>query len=239
VNNDSGASDDAPALAELEASLGHSFANSELLVRALTHRSYANEQQNGSCQDNETLEFLGDAVLDLLIGHQLMLRFPDLGEGDLSMTRAHMVSEQGLAVVARRLDLGSWLRLGKGEQRSGGREKSSLLADALEALVAAVYLDAGFEKARDVVLLHFEAHIPAEPGQHTDYKTRLQELVQREHKTTPHYEVVGETGPDHRKRFEVAVMVAGQEQSRATGLSKKAAEQAAAALAIETLATQP
>ncbi len=233
MNNDSG--DDQPALAQLETALGHSFANTDLLERALTHRSYANEQRDGLCEDNETLEFLGDAVLDLLIGHQLMLRFPELGEGDLSMTRAHMVSEKGLAPVARELGLGAWLRLGKGEQHSGGREKSSLLADALEALVAAVYLDAGFEKAKEVVLRHFEVHIPSQPGQRTDYKTRLQELVQREHKTTPHYEVVGESGPDHQKLFEVAVVVAGKEQSRATGLSKKAAEQAAAALAIEAL----
>ena len=232
-------SEDAPHArsdrSELETALGHQFASPELLERALTHRSYANERRDEACQDNETLEFLGDAVLDLVIGHHLMQSFPTLGEGELSMTRAQMVSEQGLTRVARPLGLGQWLRLGNGEERTGGREKSSLLADALEALVAAVYLDAGFDRAREVVLAHFSAHTPAIPGQRTDFKTRLQELVQREFKTTPDYQLVGESGPDHEKSFEVAVLVDGVETSRAHGHSKKAAEQAAAALAIDAL----
>jgi len=220
---------------ELEDALGHHFANPELLQTALTHRSFANEHTATGSKDNETLEFLGDAVLDLVIGQHLMECFPTLGEGDLSMTRAQMVSEQGLCLVARPLGLGAWLRLGRGEGQTGGREKSSLLADALEAVFAAVYLDAGFEVAKAVALKHFGPHTPATPGQRTDYKTKLQEYVQRVYKTTPVYELVGAVGPDHEKVFEIAVIVDGAERARATGLSKKAAEQAAAALALEEL----
>ncbi len=221
----------------LEAALGHRFSNPKLLQTALTHRSYANEHSAEGCKTNETLEFLGDAVLDLVIGEHLMERFPKLGEGDLSMTRAQMVSEQGLCQVARPLDLGSWLRLGRGEERTGGREKSSLLADALEAVIAAVYQDAGFEAAKALILSHFAPLTPATPGQRTDYKTKLQELVQRVHKSAPVYELVGEDGPDHEKVFEVAVIVDGSERARASGRSKKAAEQAAAALAMEELSS--
>jgi len=219
----------------LQVALGFHFSNTELLVQALTHRSFANERQSDGCRDNETLEFLGDAVLDLVIGHHLMTGFPGLGEGDLSTTRAQMVSEQGLYRVARDLDLGQWLRLGKGEERSGGRDKSSILADALEALLAAVYLDGGFDAARDVVLKHFSAHTPKTPGQHADYKTRLQELAQRLYKTAPVYEILSEEGPDHQKTFLVSVAIAGNESARARGHSKKAAEQAAAALALDSL----
>ncbi len=220
---------------ELEEVLGYKFARHDLLIQALTHRSYANERKHSDRRDNETLEFLGDAVLDLVIGHHLMEQFPNLGEGDLSMTRAQMVSEQGLNLVAKPLGLGKWLLLGKGEERSGGREKPSILADALEALMAAIYLDGGFDAVRKVALAHFRPLTPKTPGQRADYKTKLQELVQRQHKTTPLYELVGEEGPDHQKIFEISVWIEGVEIARATGHSKKAAEQGAAALAIESL----
>tara|TARA_R110002073_G_scaffold24260_7_gene82017 strand:- start:25132 stop:25854 length:723 start_codon:yes stop_codon:yes gene_type:complete len=220
---------------ELEQALGHRFANAKLLETALTHRSFANEHAAENCKDNETLEFLGDAVLDLVIGQHLMERFPALGEGDLSMTRAQMVSEHGLCEVARPLKLGAWLRLGRGEERSGGRDKASLLSDSLEAVIAAVYLDGGFDAAKTVVLAHFAPHTPATPGQRMDFKTKLQEHVQRVHKSTPVYERIAEEGPDHEKVFEVAVIVDGKELARGTGHSKKAAEQAAAALAMELL----
>ncbi|MCP4446811.1 MAG: ribonuclease III [Myxococcales bacterium] len=220
-------------MAGLEEALGYGFSNPALLIQALTHRSYANERASGECKDNETLEFLGDAALDLFIGHHLIKCFPDLGEGALSMTRAQMVSEEGLNLVAEPMGLGAWLRLGKGEERSGGRQKSSILADALEAVIAAVYLDGGFDAAQSVVINHFAKCTPATPGQRTDFKTKLQERVQRKHKTTPQYELVGEEGPDHEKIFEIAVLVQGAELARATGHSKKAAEQAAAALALE------
>ena len=147
-----------------------------------------------------------------------------------------MVSEAGLCKVAQELDLGPCLRLGKGEERSGGRSKPSLLADALEALIGAVYLDGGLEAARDFVLRCFDAHTPANPGMGTDHKTRLQELVQSQRKTTPEYWVVDESGPDHSKTFEVAVLVDGVELSRARGRSKKVAEQSAAELAVIAIA---
>jgi ribonuclease-3 len=224
-----------PDIAELEALLGYSFEKRELLERALTHRSYANEHSSEGVQDNERLEFLGDAVLDLLVGHHLMLTFPILSEGELSMTRAQMVSEAGLTKVAIELGLGDWLRLGKGEEQSGGRQKPSILSDALEALVAALYLDGSIEAARAFVQAHFVAHTPKQPGVGGDHKTRLQELVQRRWKSAPVYELIGESGPDHDKTFEVIVRVDGAEKSRAKGRSKKSAEQTAAALALDLL----
>lgn len=220
-------------IAELEALLDYSFANRELLQRAMTHRSYANEHSSEGLVDNERLEFLGDAVLDLLVGHHLMLTFPKLSEGELSMTRAQMVSEAGLTKVAREIELGDWLLLGKGEEQSGGRSKASILSDALEALVAALYLDGALEAARKFVQTHLVSHTPARPGIGSDHKTRLQELVQRRWKTAPVYELVGESGPDHDKVFEVALLVDGDEKSRAKGRSKKLAEQSAASLALQ------
>lgn len=222
-------------IAELEALLGHSFSKRALLEQAVTHRSFANEHASEGIEDNERLEFLGDAVLDLLIGHYLMEAFPGLSEGELSMTRAQMVSEAGLTKVARELDLGSWLRLGKGEEQSGGRAKPSILSDAFEAVVASLYLDGELAAARTFVHLRFESHTPATPGIGGDHKTRLQELVQSRWKTAPVYELVGESGPDHAKVFEVALLVDGKELSRASGRSKKVAEQSAAALALELL----
>ena len=222
-------------IAELEGLLGHSFSKRALLEQAVTHRSFANEHASEGIEDNERLEFLGDAVLDLLIGHYLMEVFPHLSEGELSMTRAQMVSEAGLTKVARDLDLGSWLRLGKGEEQSGGRGKPSILSDALEAVVASLYLDGEIEAARSFVRLRFKSHTPATPGLGGDHKTRLQELVQGRWKTAPVYELVGESGPDHAKVFEVALLVDGKELSRASGRSKKVAEQSAAALALDSL----
>lgn len=223
-------------IGELEALIGYSFTEPQNLVTAMTHRSYANERRPQVIEDNEKFEFLGDAVLDLVIGYLLMQRFPELGEGALSMTRAQMVSEAGLSKVARKLELGAWLRLGKGETQSGGRQKASLLADALEAICAALYIDGGLTVAEDFIKEHFEGEIPSLPGEATsDHKTRLQELVQGTLKTVPVYKVVGESGPDHAKTFEVAVLVADVERARATGRSKKLAEQSAAALAVEVL----
>lgn len=222
-------------MAPLEALLGHSFTNPELLTTSLTHCSYANEDKSKNSLDNEKLEFLGDAVLDLIIGHYLMDRFPTLQEGELSMTRAQMVSEAGLTEVARELKLGKWLRLGKGEEQSGGRTKPSILSDALEAVIAAVYLDGGFDAAQRMVLDKFSSHTPATPGLGRDHKTRLQEKVQAQFKCTPLYELASETGPPHDRVFEVVVRVQGEEKARASARSKKAAEQRAAELALEAL----
>lgn len=222
-------------IAELEALLEYSFSKRELLEQALTHRSFANEHAAEGVKDNERLEFLGDAVLDLVIGHYLMDQFPSHSEGELSMTRAQMVSEVGLTKVARELAIGSWLRLGKGEEQSGGRDKSSILSDAVEAVIAAIYLDAGLEVARGFVHRSFASHTPTMPGVGGDHKTRLQELVQSRWRIAPVYKLVGESGPDHEKRFEVAVVVDEKEIARASGRSKKIAEQNAAALALESL----
>jgi ribonuclease III len=217
----------------LEQRLGHHFQNRTLLETALTHKSFLNENPGLGRSHNERLEFLGDAVLDLAIGHLLMERFPHLREGELSMTRAQIVNEQGLADVAVSLGIGEWLFLGRGEENTGGRQKPSILADACEALVAAVYLDGGFQRAFEVVSALFVPRFAAidEPG-FTDYKTRLQERVQAKRKEMPRYVVTNEYGPDHDKTFEVAVSISGREYSRAGGKSKKEAEQRAAAVAL-------
>ncbi|MEJ7599179.1 MAG: ribonuclease III [Kofleriaceae bacterium] len=180
--------------------------------------------------DNQRLEFLGDAVLSLTVSQRLMVRFPDAHEGDLSVTRAQVVSEDGLSDVARKLGFGDFLLLGKGEDKSGGRTKPKILADAFEAIVAAVYLDGGFQAAWDLVeRLLIERINAVEIKNFYDFKTRLQETAQARLKATPTYRVVQELGPDHDKRFVVAVSIGTEEWARAVGKSKKEAEQMAAA----------
>jgi ribonuclease-3 len=231
---------DARDHASLEERLGHRFAEPELLGRALTHRSWANESRGGRADDNEKLEFLGDAVLALVVGHLLFSAWPALEEGELSIARAQVVSEAGLARIARELGLGAYLRLGRGEDKSGGRDKPSLLADALEAVVAAIYLDGGFEAARAAVArLLGDRLAEAGPTGQADAKTRLQERAQATVRAAPEYRLVGEVGPDHDKVFEVAVVLLGKELARATGKSKKAAEQRAAAAAAAALDAAP
>ncbi len=214
----------------LERLLGYRFIRQELLEQALTHRSHANDNRSGV--DNEKLEFLGDAVLDLIVGHLLMDEYPSMSEGELSVTRAQVVSEAGLSELAADLGLGEFLRLGRGEERTGGRQKPSLLADAFEAVVAAVYLDGGFDAARALVRRLLARSLAAidSTGFH-DFKTRLQESAQAKLKATPEYRVVGEAGPDHDKTFEIAVFIKDREWARSTGKSKKEAEQRAAAMA--------
>jgi ribonuclease-3 len=222
--------------AELEARLGHSFRNAALRETAMTHTSWVNEAGQPERSDNERLEFLGDAVLDLVVSDLLMRRFPDRREGDLSRARAALVSETGLAHVALALDLGRFILLGKGEERTGGRGRPSILANALEALMGAIYIDAGFDAAAAVASRLFESRIE-EVDQHArlDYKSRLQERAQALWQTAPVYEVVAEEGPDHDKRFEVALSLAGRPYGRAVGRSKKEAEQGAAAAALEAI----
>jgi ribonuclease III len=217
--------------AELETVLGYQFHDRSLLERALRHASWCNEQHQGDRgEDNERLEFLGDAVLDLVVGDRLMRRYPQLREGELSVTRAQVVSEAGLSDVAGQLGIGQWLMLGKGEEKSGGRTKPSILADAFEALIAAVYLDSGFEAASAMVNRLLAQRIETvEFKGFYDFKTRLQETSQARMKATPTYEVVQELGPDHDKRFVVAVKIGADEWARAVGKSKKEAEQMAAA----------
>ena len=222
--------------AELEARLGHSFRNAALCETALTHTSWVNEAGQPERSDNERLEFLGDAVLDLVVSDLLMRRFPDRREGDLSRARAALVSEPGLAQVAVALELGRFILLGKGEERTGGRGRPSILANALEALLGAIYVDAGFDAAAAVASRLFESRIE-EVDQHArlDYKSRLQERAQALWQTAPVYEVVAEEGPDHDKRFEVALSLGGRAFGRATGRSKKEAEQGAAAAALAAI----
>ena len=231
----------------LEERIGHRFRDRELLERSLTHSSHAHEREPSPSAraDNEQLEFLGDAVLGFVVSRLLCERFPHFHEGQLSKLRAHLVSARHLAGVARQLELGRFLRLGRGEERSGGRSKSALLVNALEALLAAVYLDAGLETARHIIqqkifepeleLLHQEAGgvLPT-----TDPKSALQELLQARALSPPRYSVVMEHGPDHRKVFTVELRVssaAGEQVHRAQGSTKKEAEQQAARQALEKL----
>ncbi|MBI4508712.1 MAG: ribonuclease III [Deltaproteobacteria bacterium] len=224
----------------LERKLGFSFREPSLLEVALTHKSFLNETPGLKRGDNERLEFLGDAVLGLVIGHLLMERFPTLREGELSVMRARIVNEQGLAEVALDLDLGAWLFLGKGEDQTGGRKKPSLLADATEAVVGAVYLDGGFSAVFDVLRHLFASRLGAvEASGFTDFKTRLQERAQGLLRETPRYALVGQKGPDHDKTFEVAVLLGGKELARGDGRSKKEAEQRAAEKALGVLPGDP
>jgi ribonuclease-3 len=214
--------------------LRYTFKNPLLLEEALRHSSFVNEQADPGVRDNERLEFLGDAVLNLVIGHLLMRAYPQMHEGELSRLRANLVNETQLAEIARSLDLGPNLLLGKGEIQSNGQEKNSLLANALEAVIAAIYLDDGFEAAEKTIQCHFNELVQAAPdltaGQ--DYKSRLQEAVQSTIKEIPQYRVVEESGPDHEKTFTV-VMNVGTIQTHGVGRSKKAAEQEAARKGIE------
>ncbi len=225
-------SDQRPTLEALEERLGYQFRDRDLLETALTHRSYANEHAADGATDNEKLEYLGDAVLDLVVGHRLMDKYPQAREGELSVTRAQVVSEAGLAEVAEDIEIGRWLYLGKGEERTGGRYKPSLLSDAVEAVVASVYLDGGFHEAWELIGRLFDKRIASvELTGYYDHKTRLQERSQALLKETPVYKVVSERGPDHAKIFEIAVFLRGREWARAEASSKKHAEQLAAASA--------
>jgi len=221
---------------EIEQKLHYAFNDKDLLQEALRHSSYVNELGETQLRDNERLEFLGDAVLNLSVGHILMHRYPDLKEGDLSRSRANLVNESRLAKMARSFDLGSYLQLGKGEIQTQGREKDSILADTFEALMAAVYLDGGFETAYQIIETNFKPlieHLQTSAKNH-DYKSQLQEMVQVDHGSMPDYGIVREEGPDHDKTFWVAVKVLDIE-TEGSGKSKKAAEQDAARQALEIL----
>ncbi|MBX5481514.1 MAG: ribonuclease III [Myxococcaceae bacterium] len=230
-----------PRVHALEERIGFSFGDSRLPLWALTHKSYANEHREQNTADNERLEFLGDAVVDLAISHRLMERFPVAQEGELSKLRALIVNEDGLARVARGLRLGELLLLGRGEEMTGGREKNSVLADAFEAVLGAVYLCAGLNAVMQIVDTLFKDALDgvAEGRIGQDWKTRLQEESQLKLKLAPRYRVVGETGPDHEKVFEIEVTVGESISARASGRSKKEAEQAAAKIALEKLNALP
>ncbi len=220
-----------------EKRLGYKFKHREMLKRALTHKSFANEQRLPATEHNERSEFLGDAVLELAISHLLMERFPDFPEGELSKLRAAIVNETQLAELARELDLGEELYLGKGEDQTGGRDKASLLSDALEAVLGAIYLDRGFTKAFGVVRHLYEEVLDRAGGVGfvRDFKTRLQEVSQARFRAVPRYRLLRTTGPDHAKTFEVHLYINEECYGVGEGASKKAAEQAAASQALQRL----
>jgi len=230
---------------DLEQALGHRFANRALLEQALTHSSFARESP-ASAADNEQMEFLGDAVLQLVASQELYQRFPAYHEGELSKLRAHLVSARHLVHCAQQLRVGEYLRLGRGEEKSGGRRKSALLADAVEALLAALYLDGGLDAARAFVLAHILEpeleRLSTEPGVvlAADHKSRLQELLRAAGRPEPLYETVGEEGPAHSKRFTMRVTLLDSSNraelsATGSGASKKAASQQAAQKALEQL----
>ena len=220
---------------ELEALLGHHFQNREMLDRALTHRSH---RQNTKGIDNERLEFLGDRVLGLVASEELCRMFPEWDSGQLSKGLARIVSASSIYIAARRLNLGSYLRLGAGEEKTGGREKKRLLADAYEAIVGAIYLDAGLAPASAFLHRTLFATVLAERIEgleSPDHKSALQERLQRSGRGPVEYRVQSESGPQHQKTFEVEVWLGGRKWSSSTGLTKKEAEQSAARLALESM----
>lgn len=217
-------------LSQLEKKLAYRFKDLLLLKRALSHKSYVNERRESQDEHNERLEFLGDAVLELGISGLLMHHFPDSREGEMSKVRASLVNETALSEVARAFSLGRFLFLGRGEEQCDGREKNSLLADAFEAMLGAVYLDGGFNPAFKIVKRLFEPLIilATKEDINRDYKTKLQEEVQNAFRTSPQYQLVNETGPDHDKTFEIHLLISGQKVGVGFGKSKKQAEQEAA-----------
>ena len=220
---------------DLEAALGYKFQNITLLQNALTHSSYANERWHNSLLSNERLEFLGDSILGMVVAEYLYKQFPDRPEGDLTRMRADMVCETSLAAIAARLNLGEHLLLGHGEERFGGRNRASILADAVESVIAASFLDGGMEAARGIIGRFVLCNVPVSKLQNTDYKTALQELVQQKKNQTLGYRLIGEAGPDHDKVFTAQVLLNDQVVGEGTGSSKKRAEQDAARVAMEKL----
>ena len=218
----------------LEENLGYHFKNLGLLEHALTHSSYANEHRSAGVTSNERLEFLGDSVLGMVVAEYLFSTHPNMPEGELTRTRAALVCEDSLYEVARTLGLGNYLRLGKGEAAGGGRERPSILADATEAMLAAVYLDGGMEAVRPIIQT-FILDKEREKAVDRDYKTALQELVQRNPGQSVSYRLVDEIGPDHARIFVMEASVGGKPVGRGQGRTKKEAEQLSAKAALKTL----
>ena len=220
---------------DLELAIGYHFNNITLVQNALTHSSYANERWHDSLRSNERLEFLGDSILGMVVAEHLYKNFPNRPEGELTRMRADMVCETSLAAVAEKISLGGHLLLGHGEERFGGRTRASILADAVESLIAATFLDGGMEAARRFVERFVLTDVPVKKLHNVDYKTGLQELVQQKKDQTITYTLTGESGPDHDKQFQVEVSLNGTVIGMGVGTSKKRAEQDAARVAIATL----
>jgi ribonuclease-3 len=223
-------------LFKLQQELRYEFKDIDILSQALRHSSFVNENPELNIQDNERLEFLGDAVLNLVVGHILMKRYSELNEGDLSKIRAGLVNESQLASIAQRMNLGAYIQLGKGEIQTKGWEKKSILANTFEAVIAAIYLDGGFNAIFKIIDERFSPFfdtVVTSPA-NQDYKSQVQELVQMKRQEMPVYTVVRENGPDHNKTFRVRLEV-GEMQAEGAGKSKKAAEQNAAKKGLELL----
>lgn len=220
---------------DLENAIGYRFQNITLLQNALAHSSYANERWHDSLKSNERLEFLGDSILGMVVAEYLYRHFPDRLEGDLTRMRADMVCERSLALIAERIGLGEHLLLGNGEESGGGRNRDSILADAVESVIAACFLDGGMEPARNFINTFVLTDVPVRKLRNTDYKTALQELVQQKKNQVLSYALVEESGPDHDKHFAVQVSLNGAVVGTGQGRSKKKAEQDAARTAIEQL----
>ena len=223
-------------LSEIQQKLCYEFKNLDFLLESLRHSSFVNENLELDIQDNERLEFLGDAVLNLVVGHMLMVRYPDLKEGDMSKMRANLVNESQLASIAQEMNLGSYLQLGKGEIQTKGWEKPSILANTFEAVIAAIYLDGGFDATFKIIDGQFSLLLESVVMStvNHDFKSQVQELVQMKQQKVPVYTVVHESGPDHDKTFRVQLN-AGKIQTEGEGKSKKAAEQNAARKCLKLL----
>ena len=224
----------------LQERLGYQFSNEKLLQTALTHKSFSNENSANPVECNERLEFLGDAVLDLVISHQSFDEYPSLQEGELTRIRAELVSEKNLSTLASQLEVGPCLLLGRGERRSGGDQKNSLLADSMEALFGAIFCDSDYDTVKSVILSMFDDSIvrAARKEYDLDFKTNLQELCQKKFHNPPEYRLLNATGPDHQKLYEIEVLLTGEPLGRGTGRSKKSAEQQAAQVALDRLQRQ-
>ena len=233
-------------LHNLEKTLGHCFKDLTLLDRSLTHKSFLHRPEtpnaeSGAPRDYESLEFLGDSILGLVISEFLFRNYPAHTEGALSRIKSFLVSREQLFLLSQKLDLGQFIRLSHGEEKTGGRKKKAILADLFESLTAAIYLDGGVEPARDFILSQFRPHLSAlarEKLEFGDYKSALQEKLHLLGFSEPDYRVVGELGPDHRKKFVIEVRVNGKSLAKASGRSKKEAQQSAAQIAIEKLSTK-
>ena len=220
---------------DLEKAIGYRFHNINLLQNALSHSSYANERWHNSLMSNERLEFLGDSILGMVVAEFLYRNYPDRPEGELTRMRADMVCETSLAKIADQIGLGQHLLLGHGEEQGGGRERVSILADAVESVIAACFLDGGMEPAHSFIQRFVLCNVPEQRMRNADYKTALQELIQQQKNQILSYELTGQSGPDHDKHFSVRVLLNGNPIGSGEGTSKKRAEQDAARDALEKL----
>lgn len=222
-------------LKELEQALGYTFKDKNLLLNALTHSSHANEIYHNSLRSYERLEFLGDSILGFVVADYLYRNFPERPEGQLTRTRAELVCERSLAAVANKIRLGDYLLLGHGGEQDGSRQRESILCDVVESCIAATYLDGGFAPAKELIYRLVLNNNEIRNAKDDDYKTQLQELIQRKRNQTLSYRLTGESGPDHAKEFAVEVLLNGESIGEGSGSSKKRAEQAAARTALEKL----